>query len=192
MLQSLISTRKIENKLIVSILYTDIVTYVNNEYVGDSFNISGSVIDKNGIDVVRINNESLTIGNGLTEDEANKIKGDLLNYTNGHDFCAALIDYLKKYANTVIEKPTRKINAIKDNKELENCFRLYSNKREEIIIRLDNCIIYSRPSFDVYGRPQLLTNTEFEVFSVKSTKGQDCIIKYETVWENAKKFSDYL
>ena len=49
---------------------TLVVNNVNNEYVGDSFNISGSVIDKNGIDVVRINNESLTIGNGLTEDEA--------------------------------------------------------------------------------------------------------------------------
>ena len=33
-------------------------------------------------------------------DEANKIKGDLLNYTNGHDFCAALIDYLKKRASS--------------------------------------------------------------------------------------------
>ena len=83
-------------------------------------------------------------------------------------------------------------DVIRDNKKLENCFRLYSNKREEIIIRLDNCIIYSRPNFDAYGRPQLLTNTEFEVFSVQSTKGQYCVIKYETIWENAKSFSDYL
>lgn len=80
-------------------------------------------------------------------------------------------------------------DVIKDNYQLKKCFRLYPNKREEIIIRLDNCIIYSRPSFDAYGRPQLLTNTGFEVFSVESEKGNDCIKKFEDIWDNAKKWS---
>lgn len=79
-------------------------------------------------------------------------------------------------------------SVIRGNEELERCFRLYSNKREEIIIRLDNCIIYSRPNFDAYGRPQLLTNTGFEVFSIESPKGQECIKKFENVWNNAKLF----
>lgn len=79
-------------------------------------------------------------------------------------------------------------DVIKDNKRLQRCFRLYSNRREEIIIRLDNCIIYSRPTFDIYGRPQLLTNTGFEVFSANSAKGQECIRKFEGIWDNAKPF----
>lgn len=77
-------------------------------------------------------------------------------------------------------------DVIGDNKRLELCFRLYSNKREEIIIRLDNCIIYSRPLFDAAGRPQLLTDTKFEVFSAESARGQECIQKYEEIWNNAK------
>lgn len=75
---------------------------------------------------------------------------------------------------------------VKDIPQLQRCFRLYSNKREEIIIRLDNCIIYSRPTFDANGYPQLLTNSGFEVFSAKSEKGIECIKKYEVVWDNAK------
>ncbi len=79
-------------------------------------------------------------------------------------------------------------DVIKDNTRLQSCFRLYSNKREEIIIRLDSCIIYSRPSFDIYGRPQLLTNTGFEVFSTQSSRGQECILKFEHIWDTAKPF----
>ncbi len=75
---------------------------------------------------------------------------------------------------------------VKDNMHIQRCFRLYSNKREEIIIRLDNCIIYSRPNFDANGYPQLLTNSSFEVFSARSEKGKECIKKYESVWGNAK------
>ncbi len=81
-------------------------------------------------------------------------------------------------------------NIIKDNGQLRKCFRLYDNKRDEIIIRLDNCIIYSRPSFDSNGYPQLLTNTSFEVFSVESPKGQRCVKKYERVWNNAMEFNN--
>ena len=75
---------------------------------------------------------------------------------------------------------------IKDNNILKKCFRLYENRREEIIIRIDNCIIYSLPSFDAQGRPQLLTNTAFEVFSVESKKGKECIEKFENIWNAAK------
>lgn len=78
-------------------------------------------------------------------------------------------------------------DVIGDNERLERCFRLYSNKREAIIIRLDNCIIYSRPMFDAEGVPQLLTNTPFEVFSAVSNKGKECIQKFEEVWTNAQK-----
>ncbi len=74
-----------------------------------------------------------------------------------------------------------------NNKRLEQCFRLYSNKREAIIIRLDNTIIYSRPTFDANGIPQLLTDTPFEVFSANSKRGQECIKTFETVWNNAEK-----
>lgn len=77
---------------------------------------------------------------------------------------------------------------IRDNYILKKCFRLYSNRREEIIIRLDNCIIYSLPSFDANGRPQLLTNIGFEVFSIDSKKGKECIKRFENVWESAKQF----
>lgn len=78
-------------------------------------------------------------------------------------------------------------DVIGDNERLSRCFRLYSNKREAIIIRLDNCIIYSRPMFDAEGVPQLLTNTPFEVFSAESNKGKECIQKFEEVWANAQK-----
>lgn len=75
------------------------------------------------------------------------------------------------------------------NNILKKSFRFYSNKREEIIIRLDNCIIYSRPTFDATGRPHLLTNTAFEVFSTKTEKGQECIKKFENIWNNAREMS---
>lgn len=63
---------------------------------------------------------------------------------------------------------------------------MYSNKREEVIIRLDNCIIYSKPHFDENGQPQIMTDTKFEVFSVSSPRGRECVAKYCTVWENAE------
>lgn len=71
---------------------------------------------------------------------------------------------------------------IGENEQLKKCFKMYSDRREEIIIRIDNSIIYSRPSFDSKGRPHLLTNTAFEVFSVNSTKGKECIKKFNNVW----------
>lgn len=76
-----------------------------------------------------------------------------------------------------------------DNHELKKCFRFYSNKREEIIIRLDNCILYSRPVFDTNGMPQLMTNTGFEIFSAKTDKGIECIRKFEKVWDAAREMT---
>ncbi|BDF32997.1 hypothetical protein CE91St62_10610 [Lachnospiraceae bacterium] len=75
---------------------------------------------------------------------------------------------------------------IGDNPILQKCFRKYSNRREEIIIRLDNCIIYSKPHFDENGAPQIMTDTKFEVFSATSKRGKECIEKYCAVWDNAK------
>lgn len=74
---------------------------------------------------------------------------------------------------------------IGDNQTLQKCFRMYANKREEIIIRLDNCIIYSKPHFDEKGQPQIMTDTKFEVFSVSSKQGEECINKFCEIWDNA-------
>lgn len=74
---------------------------------------------------------------------------------------------------------------IGDNDVLQKCFRMYSNKREEVIIRLDNTIIYSKPYFDEKGIPQMMTDTKFEVFSAMSENGKKCIEKYCTIWNNA-------
>lgn len=76
-------------------------------------------------------------------------------------------------------------HVIGDNQVLQKCFRKYSNRREEIIIRLDNCIIYSKPHFDENGQPQIMTDTKFEVFSASSKHGQECIQKYCAVWNSA-------
>ena len=75
---------------------------------------------------------------------------------------------------------------IGDNEQLKKCFRLYSNKRESIIIRIDETIIFSRPTFDANGMPQLLTNTGFEVFSTNSKKGKESLKTFENVWDEAK------
>ena len=92
------------------------------------------------------------------------------------------------FKSELIATLCRAKDVIGSNKRLEQCFRLYSNKREEIIIRLDNCIIFSRPHFDTDGVPDLLTNTSFEVFGVDSSKGKECVKKFEEVWANAKPF----
>lgn len=92
-------------------------------------------------------------------------------------------DIFKSELTTTI---LRAKSVVRDNLQLQKCFKLYSNKREEIIIRLDNCIIYAKLNFDANGYPQLLTNSGFEVFSAKSDKGKECIKKYENVWNAAK------
>ncbi len=74
---------------------------------------------------------------------------------------------------------------IGSNKVLQQCFKMYSNRREEIIIRVDNCIIYAKPHFDINGMPNIMTNSKFEVFSASSDKGKECIDKYLEVWNNA-------
>lgn len=71
------------------------------------------------------------------------------------------------------------------NHILQKCFRMYSNRRDEVIIRLDNCIIYSKPHFDGNGQPQIMTDTKFEVFSANSQRGQECIKRYYAVWNAA-------
>lgn len=90
------------------------------------------------------------------------------------------------FKSELISTIYRARDIIGDNKRLEQCFRMYSNKREAAIIRLDNCIIYSRPIFDTNGTPQLLTNTQFEVFSTESKKGRECIQAFEDIWNNAE------
>lgn len=77
-------------------------------------------------------------------------------------------------------------DVVGENEELRECFRLYSNKRDSIIIRVDECIIYARPVFDANGVPQLLTDTGFEVFSTRSRKGIECLNVFEKVWDGAK------
>lgn len=74
---------------------------------------------------------------------------------------------------------------IGSNKVLQQCFKMYSHRREEIIIRVDNCIVYAKPHFDINGSPNIMTNSKFEVFSALSEKGQECIDKYLSIWEKA-------
>lgn len=71
------------------------------------------------------------------------------------------------------------------NEVLQKCFRMYSNRREEIIIRVDNCIIYAKPHFDINGTPNIMTNNKFEVFSSSSEKGKLCIQRYLDVWNKS-------
>ena len=71
------------------------------------------------------------------------------------------------------------------NIRLRQCLRKYSDRREEVIIRLDNCIIYSKPHFDENEYPQIMTNAKFEVYSSKSEKGKESIVKYEKIWNKA-------
>jgi len=92
-------------------------------------------------------------------------------------------DIFKQDLEITISKAKHEIG---NNSIFKKCFRLYSDKRDEIIIRLDNTIIYSRPNFDAHGQPQLLTDTGFEVFSVQSERGQKCLEKFIKVWNNAK------
>lgn len=77
-------------------------------------------------------------------------------------------------------------DVIGNNSALQKCFRMYSKKRDEIIIRIDNTIVYARPVFDANGQPQLLTNTGFEVFSSESEKGIACIRRFEAVWNESE------
>ena len=91
-------------------------------------------------------------------------------------------ELFKQELNATIYRANSLVNS---NKHLKKCFRLYNNRREEIIIRIDNCIIYSLPHFDANGCPQLLTNTAFEVFSTDSAKGKACVDKFEQVWNSA-------
>ena len=93
-------------------------------------------------------------------------------------------DLFKQDLQVTINKALHEIG---QHNNFKKCFRLYSNKRDEIIIRLDNTIIYSLPVYDAYGRPQLLTDTAFEVFSAHSERGKRCIEKFSDVWENAAK-----
>lgn len=89
--------------------------------------------------------------------------------------------------NTTLSRAKRTIGS---NKNLQKCFRMYSHRREEIIIRVDNCILYAKPHFDINGMPNIMTNSKFEVFSANSDKGKECIKKYLDVWDNAVNMFD--
>ena len=73
------------------------------------------------------------------------------------------------------------------NKTLRQCFRQYSAKRDEIIIRVDNAIVYSVPRLYSDGTPHIITNSNFQVFSAKSELGQHCINKFENIWDTSKR-----
>lgn len=91
---------------------------------------------------------------------------------------------LKKELNLTLDRVDELIG---DNNALRSCFRLYNCERREIIVRIDNVILLATPSFDKDGKPQLVTDMPFEVFSAKSKKGQKYIKKFEEVWENYTK-----
>lgn len=89
------------------------------------------------------------------------------------------------FASELLTTISRAKRTIGSNKVLQQCFKMYSNRREEIIIRVDNCIIYTKPHFDINSMPNIMTNSKFEVFSASSSKGKKCIKKYLEVWDNA-------
>ena len=89
------------------------------------------------------------------------------------------------FPSELISTIKRAKHMIGDNQKFQECFRKYSHKREEVIIRLDNCIIYSKPTTDENGYPPIMTNTMFEVFSTSSEKGKAVCQKYEQIWSNA-------
>jgi len=95
---------------------------------------------------------------------------------------------LRSELNSNIE---RALDIVNSNPALSGSFRKYSGKRDEIIIRLDNAIIYSRPIFDHNGRPQILTNIGFEVFGADSEKGKRCIKKFQEVWESSASLKNH-
>lgn len=76
---------------------------------------------------------------------------------------------------------------IGDNDALRSCFKFYNCERREIIVRIDNVILLATPSFDKDGKPQLVTDMPFEVFSANSEKGKKYIEKFEDVWKNHTK-----
>lgn len=89
--------------------------------------------------------------------------------------------FLQELQATIV----RARHQVGDNQQLKKCFRMYKNRRDEIIIRLDNCIIYSKPHFDMNGYPQLMTDSKFEVFSALSDRGKECTEKFTKVWNSA-------
>lgn len=91
-------------------------------------------------------------------------------------------DIFKSELETSILRARKTIGS---NTVLQKCCRMYSNRREEIIIRVDNCIIYCKPHFDINGNPNIMTNSSFEVFSTSSDKGKWCVQKYNEIWNNA-------
>ena len=80
----------------------------------------------------------------------------------------------------------RRLNhMVKGDTRLQQCFRMYSNRRDKVIIRLDNCILFSKPMFNEEGYPQIMTNSSFQVFSATSQKGIDALHDFENVWNQA-------
>ena len=89
--------------------------------------------------------------------------------------------------NSTIERAKQLVGK---SKAFQQCFRFYSNKRDEIIIRLDNCIIFSKPHFDENGYPQIITDSKFEVFSALSDRGKKCLEKFKLIWDSAYNMFD--
>lgn len=75
--------------------------------------------------------------------------------------------------------------SVRDNEPLKKSFRYYSSRREEIIIRIDNSIIYSKPHIDCDGFPQRITDSKFEIFSVNSNRGKKYVKMFDDVWKKS-------
>ena len=95
---------------------------------------------------------------------------------------------LKSELDSSLQRIKKKVD---NNPFLSKSLRFYSCRREEVIIRIDNSIVYTKLSFDSHGYPQILTNSGFEVFSVESKKGQKCIETFINVWDNSENFNSY-
>lgn len=70
---------------------------------------------------------------------------------------------------------------------VEKMFRLYCHPREELLIRLDNTVLYNKIQKSADGFPLSYTNSSFEVLSGLKGLGLEVINKFESIWNDDTK-----
>lgn len=70
----------------------------------------------------------------------------------------------------------------------EEVCKFYHDKRDEVIIVIDNKVIYTEINFDESGYPQRLTGTSFNIIDTESKKGKEKVKKFQSIWKHAKEY----
>ncbi len=70
---------------------------------------------------------------------------------------------------------------------VEKIFRLYFEPRTELMIRLDNTVLYNKIQRDANGYPLSYTNSSFEILSGLKDVGLNAIKNFESIWNNDQK-----